>query len=74
MRDRCELSINTIIVLSSDLLKKDRSFTIHQRNIQLLAVELFKVKGNLSSNIITFFKLEKLTTTWGHKPVLLVFV
>ena len=46
-----------------DLLKKDRSFTIHQRNIQLLAIELFKVKGNLSSNITTFFKLEKLTTT-----------
>ena len=34
-----------------DLLKKDRSFTIHQRNIQSLAIELFKVKGNLSNNI-----------------------
>ena len=28
-----------------DLLKKDRSFTIHQRDIQSLATELFKVKG-----------------------------
>ena len=27
-----------------DLLKRDRSFTIHQRNIQSLAIELFKVK------------------------------
>ena len=35
-----------------DLLKKDRSFTIHQRNIQSLAIELFKVKGNLSNNIM----------------------
>ena len=33
-----------------DLLKKDRSFTIHQRNIQSLAIESFKVKGNLSNN------------------------
>ena len=30
-----------------DLLKKDRSFTIHQGNIQSQAIELFKVKGNL---------------------------
>ena len=35
-----------------DLLKKDNSFTIHQRNIQSLAIELFKVKGNLSNNIM----------------------
>ena len=35
-----------------DLLKKDSSFTIHQRNIQSLAIELFKVKGNLSNNIM----------------------
>ena len=35
-----------------DLLNKDRSFTIHQRNIQSLAIELFKVKGNLSNNIM----------------------
>ena len=35
-----------------DLLKKDRSFTIHQRNIQSLAIELFKVKGNLANNIM----------------------
>ena len=37
---------------SEDLLKKDRSFTIHQRNIQSLTMELFKVKGNLSNNIM----------------------
>ena len=35
-----------------DLLKKDRSFTIHQRNIKSLAIKLFKVKGNLSNNIM----------------------
>ena len=35
-----------------DLLKKDRSFTIHQKNIQSLAIELFKVKGNLSNNVM----------------------
>ena len=35
-----------------DLLEKDRSFTIHQRNVQSLAIELFNVKGNLSNNIM----------------------
>ena len=35
-----------------DLLKRDKSFTIHQRNIQPLAIELFKVKGNLSNNVM----------------------
>ena len=35
-----------------DLLERDKSFTIHRRNIQSLAIELFKVRGNLSSNIM----------------------
>ena len=35
-----------------DLLVKDKSFTIHQRNIQSLAVELFKAKRNLSNVIM----------------------
>ena len=33
------------------LLKKDNSFTVHQRNIQSLAIELFKVNVNLSNTI-----------------------
>ena len=35
-----------------DLLQRDKSFPIHQRNIQSLGIELFKVKGNLSNNIM----------------------
>ena len=44
------------------LLVKDKSFTIHQRNIQSLAVELFKVKRNLSNVIMcNIFKKRTLT-------------
>lgn len=34
-----------------DLLRKDNSVCIHNRNIQSLAVDLFKVKENLSNTI-----------------------
>ena len=37
----------------NDLLKKDNSVSIHHRNIQSLAVELFKVKENLSNTIMS---------------------
>ena len=47
-----------------ELFNINKSFTIHQRNILSLAIELFKVKGNISNNIIDdIFKLEKLATT-----------
>ena len=36
-----------------DLLKLDNSVTIHQRNLQILATEIFKVKNSLMSEIMT---------------------
>ena len=36
-----------------DLLKKDNSVCIHHRNIQSFAIELIKVKENLSNTIMT---------------------
>ena len=36
-----------------DLLKLDNSVTIYQRNLQILATEIFKVKSSLAPEIIT---------------------
>ena len=36
----------------SELLSKDKSVTIHQRNLQLLATEIFKTKNELNPKII----------------------
>ena len=47
-----ELFINIILILSEDLLKRDTSVTIHHRNLQSLAIELFKVKQNLSNSML----------------------
>ena len=47
-----------------DLLVKDKSFTIHQINIQSLAIELFKVKRNLS-NVIMCNIFKKRTPTYN---------
>ena len=35
-----------------ELLRKDGSFTIHQRNIQKLATEMYKIKHNLSPSFM----------------------
>ena len=35
-----------------DLLERDNSVTIHHRNIQSLAIELFKVNQNLSNSVL----------------------
>ena len=42
-----------ITVALNDLLKKDTSVSMHHRNIQSLAVELFKVMKNLSNTIMS---------------------
>ena len=35
-----------------DLLKKDNSFSIHHRNIQAMAIEMYKVKNNLGPSLL----------------------
>ena len=35
-----------------DLLKKNKSISIHQRNLQILATEIYKVRNNLRSEIM----------------------
>ena len=37
----------------SELLEKDKSVTIHHRNLQTLAYEIFKVKNNMAPKILT---------------------
>ena len=43
-----------------ELPKKDKSFCINHRNIQSLAIELFKVKSNLSNRICDIFETRNL--------------
>ena len=43
---------NDDILSFDELLRKDNSVTIHHRNIQYLAVELYKAKNNLSPEIM----------------------
>ena len=63
MSNRYELSVKTILVLLKIYLKGiSRLLFAHQRNIRLLAIELFKVKGNHSNNIVyDLFQNRKIT-------------
>ena len=42
------------IISFGDLLKKDKSVSIHHRNIQKVAIEMFKVKNNLCPEMIQY--------------------
>ena len=50
---KCSLRIVYKESISSihELLQKDHSFTIHHKNIESLAIELYKIKENLSNEI-----------------------
>ena len=43
---------NDYITSFEDLLKKDKSCKIHHKNIQSLAIELFKVKKGIANRIL----------------------
>ena len=47
--------------LFEDLLKKDNSISIHHRNIQALATEIFKVKNNIATEISEEFFAPKIS-------------
>ena len=49
-----------------ELLKKDNSFSVHFKNIQSLATELFKVKENLSNTIMNDI-LQTRTLTYNFR-------
>ena len=52
-----------------ELLKQDDSFTIHERNLQRLATEMFKIKNNLSPPFMNdVFPDSKNPINLRHKP------
>ena len=52
-----------------ELLKKDNSFTIHERNIQNLAIELYKVVNRLSPEIMSHVFLLKESVKYCSKNI-----
>ena len=52
-----------------ELLKRDKSCTIHQRNIQTLAIEIFKTINNLNSNIMKDIFIEKKKTGYMLRSI-----
>ena len=60
MRERLELHIRIINPIFLQLLQKNDSVTIHQRNLQVLVTEIFKAKNDLSTEIMKeIFKLKE---------------
>ena len=52
-----------------ELLNKDNSFTIHERNIQTLAIELYKVVNGISSQLMSqVFPLKKSVKYFSKNP------
>ena len=57
-------------ISSKNLLIKDKPICIHHRNIQNLAIELFKGKENLSNTIMTdVFPPRVLNYNLSHKQI-----
>ena len=56
MHEKClRIVYNDNILLFEELLEIDNSVSVHQRNIQILATELFKIVNGLSPDIMKDF-------------------
>ena len=53
-----------------DLLKKDNSVSIHHRNIQALATEMFKVENNIAPENLSVKSMSKICVAWHWIGVL----
>ena len=70
------LVYNDNISTFSELLTKDGSFCIHHRNIQKLAIEMYKIKNNMSPPLMKDIFIQKENTynlrnkqPWEIRPV-----
>ena len=56
----------------AELLEKDISVTIHQRNLQVLATEIFKLKNGLSPEIMKeLFEMQNPSYDFFCRPLIL---
>lgn len=62
---------NHEVSLFEKLLPKDRSGTIHQRNIKILVAELFKIKKYILNDIVAqlFYNKNNYVITFVHKQI-----
>ena len=56
--------------IHNELLEKDNSVSIHHKNVEVLATEMYKISNNMSPKILKGILIPKATTYNQGKPII----